>query len=421
MLSQQGGDRSSLRRWQAGRWTIEHQDPSGTADVADVLHGADGDWLAVAYHPDRRVWHGRNPQVERLLRRMRKEIGQFNLRIDTSTDGHTWLLRAARADWPQDRLYLYRRGVDQLLPLLQASTRPSEPLATSLVDAVPLHYRASDGMLLHGYVYLPRGVELQAAGLIALIHGGPFNRDRDRFDPYVQVLVNRGHIVFQPNFRGSTGYGQRYLHAAEGEFGQGRVLADIIEGLDYLLDLGIGDPRKQAVMGHSFGGYASLLAVTHHPERFRFAYASAAPVDLGWVMASIGDEDSGGIPEDGPPAEIFLGHYGMHGTGPQAEQLRQQAPLKQLAKVQAEVLLWAGAQDDRVPLNSIVRYATALKQAGKPVSLVIDPDAGHGPNHALAAEALIYLAERAAHQHLGGRLQTPSPELSQFLKRHSKL
>ncbi|MBD8525229.1 S9 family peptidase [Pseudomarimonas arenosa] len=421
VVSQQGDDRSSLRRWQAGRWTLEHQDPAGIADVAAALHAADGEWRALAYHPARRIWHARDPEMAHRLQRWQRQIGRANLSIEASADGRTWLLRAARADWPQDKLFLYRQGEPQLQPLLPELAAAVDLQAKALVDAIPLHYPASDGRLLHGYVYLPRGLPLGQAGLIAMIHGGPFNRDRDRFDPYVQLLVNRGHIVFQPNFRGSTGYGQRYLHSAEGEFGNGRVLADIIEGMDYLLAQGIGDAGKQAVMGHSFGGYASLLAVSHHPQRFRFAYASAAPVDMGWVMTGIGREDSGGLPEDGPPAEIHLRHYGLHDSAEHAERLRQDAPLKHLDKLQADVLLWAGARDDRVPLNSIVRYAAGLKQAGKPVSLLIDPEAGHGPDNKLSAEALIYLAERAAQQHLGGRLQAPSPELSQFLNRHSKL
>ena len=229
-----------------------------------------------------------------------------------------------------------------------------------LVAAQPVHYRGRDGTRLHGYVYLPHGVAGKQMPLMAMLHGGPFKREYDEYNAVVQLLANRGYAVFVPNFRASTGYGVEYVRSVQGEFGDGRVLADIIDGLDALLEAGVGDPGRQAVFGQSFGGYGSLLAVAHYPKRFAFAVASAAPVDFGWVVRWTGTHDSSALATDGPPAEVFFSHYNVPTSDAVwTERMRRESPLAYVGKLNTPLYIWAGAHDDRVPLPGVARYVAA--------------------------------------------------------------
>ncbi len=277
-------------------------------------------------------------------------------------------------------------------------------------------------MLLHGYVLLPGGIEPGKAPLIACLHGGPISRMYDEYNGGIQLLVNRGYAVFVPNFRVSTGYGLDYVLSAHGDVGNGRVLADIIDGLDFLLAEGIGDRERQAVMGMSFGGYASLLALSHHPTRFRFAFAGAPPTEYGWIKQWQAEHDSEALRPEGPPLSQVFPRLGFpYEDAAWREEMQRESPLAALPALQAPAYIWAGARDDRVPLKSIVHYVGEARRLDKPLSLLIDPDAGHSPESALGTEASLYLIELAAHRHLGGELSSVSPELQEFLRRNVRI
>ena len=422
-VSDVGEDRAVLQRWNLGdgsRRTV-HADPARTADAGDVLQAADGAWLAVAYEPDRRRWHGRDATIDAQLAALARRLPGANLSLATSADGARWLVRASDATRSYHRWYVYAPASDALQPLFDDAAGAT-PDPAQLSQTIPVSWRAGDGMLLHGYVQLPRGVDPATAPIVAWPHGGPFTRSRDEYSAIAQLLANRGCIVFAPNFRGSRGYGHRYLEAARGDFGNGRVLADIVEGLDFLIAQGIGARDRQAIVGHSFGGYAALLAATHHPKRFRFAYASAAPVDFHWGLQWIADNGGSGIPEDGPPAELFFRHHGVPlADAAWRERMRRESPLANAPALAAPVYLWAGKRDDRVTLVEIVALAGEAKRLGRAVSLVIDPDAGHSPEADLGLEALVYGIEYAASKHFGTPLTPPSIDLAAFLERNTRL
>src|SRR5690606_11914060 len=138
---------------------------------------------------------------------------------------------------------------------------------------IPLQYRAGDGLMIHGYVSLPKGRALRDTPLIALVHGGPVGRIDSNYADTTQLLVNRGYIVFEPNFRISTGYGMAYTAAANRDFGNGIVQQDILDGVDYLLSQGIGDAQQLAIVGASFGGFAVLTGFAYTPDKFKVGIA----------------------------------------------------------------------------------------------------------------------------------------------------
>lgn len=432
LLSQHDEDKLALRRWRRDtrRWDTVHRDPAGVADADAVLwSAAQEDWLAMAYHDGRRRWYGNTnssssgstDRTTAVLSALERHLPGANFQLSASADQRVWLVQAQQGDLPLDRYYLYRPEQRLLQPLFvreDAAMRMPPRGATMH----PVSYRARDGMLLHGYVLLPSGVAPSTAPLIAWLHGGPITRTYDQYEASMQLLVNRGCAVFVPNFRASTGYGLSYVLSAKGDVGNGRVLADILDGMDFLLALGVGNRDQQAVMGLSFGGYASLLAVSHQPTRFRFAFAGVPPTDYGWIKQWQAEHDSDELRAGGPPLSLQFQQLGFRYTDAAwRQQMQRESPLATVQALQASVYIWAGARDDRVPLKSIVLYASNARRLGKSLTLLIDPDGAHGPTSALGTEASLYLIELAAHRHFGGGLAPVSPELQAFLRRNLRM
>ena len=422
MLSPRGDDKLGLRRWRRGRWDTVHRDPRAIADAGEVIWSASHeDWLAVSYHGARRQWYGNQNSTRSLLSSLGKRWPQANLELSATRDAGLWLVRVQQADRALDDYYLFRPDQNRVQRLFAGDIGPKHK-APPGAPMHPVSYRARDGMLVHGYVLLPAGVAPAKAPLIAWLHGGPIARVFDEYNGAMQLLVNRGYAVFVPNFRASTGYGLNYVLAARGDVGKGRVLADVIDGMDFLLAEGIGDRRKQAVMGLSFGGYASLLAISHHPSRFRFAFAGAPPTEYGWIKQWQADNDSEDVRAGGPPLALQFTELGFRYRDPEwREKMRRESPLAALRAVRAPAYIWAGARDDRVPLKSVVFYVGEARRLAKPLMLLIDPDAGHTPGTRLGTEASLYMIELAAHRHFGGGLSSASPELAAFLRRNVRM
>lgn len=434
VLTQHDEDQLALRRWRPeSDWETVHRDPAGIADADELLwSAAREDWLAIAYHDGRRRWHGNDGGTRAVLAALERHLPEANLQLSTTRDGSLWLVRAQQADLLEDRHFLYRPEHDALQPLFARETAASAAAPASATPAasapppgaamLPLSYRASDGLLLHGYVSLPSGIDPGAAPLVAWLHGGPISHIDDEYNGGIQLLVNRGCAVFVPNFRASTGYGLDYVLAAQGDVGNGRVLADIIEGLDFLLAEGVGDRERQAVMGMSFGGYASLLAISHHPARFCVAFAGTPPTEYGWIKQWQAEHDSEALRLDSAPLSLQFQRMGFpYEDSGWREKMQRESPLAAVAALQAPAYIWAGARDNRVPLKSVVHYVAEARRLDKPLSLLIDPEGGHGPTTALGEEASLYWIELATHRHLGGGLSPVSPELQDFLSRNVRI
>lgn len=403
---------------EANQWQTVHSDPRKTSDAVSLLMQADNsDWLAMAYRPDMVEWHGRTSGTSQHLGKLAEQFPRANFDFTVSHNGKRWLLRASKANWQYDRYFLYEVEQQSLTPIF-SKEREAHIASTQLAESVPVEWRGKDGMTLYGYLYLPNGIPLKSAPLIAILHGGPYNRSNGDDDIATQLLVNRGYVVFKPNFRASTGHGVDYVTAARGDFGREGVLDDIITGMDYLLANGIGDKNKQAVLGHSFGGYASLLAVTHYPDRFAFAVPTAAPVDMAWNMKDIAIEGGSALSAEGPPVEVLFPGYGVpYGEKSWHQKMQRDSPLAHAESLSTPLYLWAGANDDRVPLETLVRYFAESNKVFKP-ALLIDPESGHSPSERLNVEALAWLIEASADKHFGGGVSPPSRELKQFLMKN---
>ncbi|NUO74923.1 MAG: S9 family peptidase [Lysobacter sp.] len=412
-----------------GALRTAHADPRGEADLdAVVLDPLSRQPLIASYRSTRAANYGLTPVAQRNLAAIERRYPGRNLRIEVgSGTGARWLVHERAGSQKGERLHLYDPATAGFREILADSgfrhgRAPQAALPeTAMARKIAFAYRASDGMRLHGFVSVPPGVDPARAPLVANVHGGPFNLARPEFSAQTQLLANRGYVVFEPNFRGSTGHGDAYMRAGRGDFGNGRVQQDIVEGVRYLLAQGIGDGARVGIFGASFGGYSALQGVTFQPELFKVAVAAVPPADFGWVLRSYArsqDQFARGIPLattmrllDLDPADAAI-----------AQRLRAQSPVANARGLRRPVLLLAGGDDERVPIRSVLHYAATLRALDKDVSLFVDAQGGHSLVDPRTREAYLFLLESMLHRRLGGAApRAPDAELRAHLRKNLRL
>lgn len=262
----------------------------------------------------------------------------------------------------------------------------------------PITFESRDGITLQGYLTMPidqHSLDLRHAPTVVLVHGGPWDRDLQMGDNMPLFLANRGYAVLQVNYRGSSGYGKAFQALANGEFAA-KMHTDLLDGIEYLVRQGLTDPTKVAIMGASYGGYASLVGMTHTPGRFACGVSLFGMSDIASLL-------------DAAPPYWNLGLFKWHdyvGDPTQPEDLqrmREKSPLYKADQVRGPILILQGARDARVHLAQSTRMVQALQNAGKPVDFVMFPKAGH--NLYRWTDRLTYYrkAEDFLAQCLGGR------------------
>ena len=221
-------------------------------------------------------------------------------------------------------------------------------------------YKAADGLTIHAMLTLPPFHDGKNLPLIVMPHGGPEAHDDIDFDWQSQCLASRGYAVLQPNFRGSTGYGQAFVDAGHGEWGR-KMQTDLSDGVRWLAGQGIVDPKRVAILGASYGGYAALAGATLDPGIYNCAVSIAGVADLASMVDWEADNS------DNLGSEDIL--YWKQFMGP-ASGWDDVSPAKQAAKASCPVLLIHGTDDTVVPIGQSRRMESALKSAGKTVEFV---------------------------------------------------
>jgi dipeptidyl aminopeptidase/acylaminoacyl peptidase len=224
-------------------------------------------------------------------------------------------------------------------------------------------YKAADGLEISGYLTLPAGRPAKNLPLIVLPHGGPQSRDVAGFDWMPQGLASRGYAVLQPNFRGSSGYGQDFIEAAYGEWG-GKMQTDLSDGVRALAKAGTIDPKRVCIAGASYGGYAALAGVTLDKGVYRCAVAIAGVADLAKMLEK--DQLQGG---SNSLSVRYWKRY-MNVSGPSDPKLDKRSPANFAAQADGPVLLIHGKDDTVVYYDQSTTMRDALQRAGKPVEFV---------------------------------------------------
>lgn len=410
-----------------GSLRVLHADPRGEADLdALAFDPLTRQPLIAAYRSTVATNHGLDADTQRHLRRLEVLLPQRDLRIDIGRGlGARWLIETRAGHQQGSRWHLYDPDAGSVAALFDdrprdaRSQRAAKHIAESaLARKLPVSWRASDGMRLHGFVYLPPGRAAATLPLVVLPHGGPWNHWRPDYNGISQFLANRGYAVFEPNFRSSTGHGRVYTFAANGDFGNGRVQQDIVDGTRHLLASGIGDAQRVGIVGASFGGYSALLGVTFQPELFKVGVAFVPPSDFGWTLRWILRNPEALELDSVVPMADWLRILSLDvADKTHMTRLHAQSPLANTARMNRPLLLVAGGEDRRVGIAGVIEYAARLKLANKDVSLLVDADAGHANREPVAREANLYLMETMLHRHLGGTAPVaPDPALRDYLR-----
>ncbi len=243
--------------------------------------------------------------------------------------------------------------------------KPSQVGLARLVD-----YKAADGLALQGVLTLPPGREAKNLPLIVLPHGGPEGHDSAGFDWWAQAFAGRGYAVFQPNFRGSTGYGAAFIAAGYGQWGR-KMQTDISDGMQELVRQGVVDPRRACIVGGSYGGYAALAGVTLQQGLYRCAVSVAGVADLSQMLNYERDLAVG------PSASERYWKTFMGVTTAWETELKPLSPARLAARADAPILLIHGKEDTTVPVDQSQTMERALRSAGKPVETLYLPGGDH--------------------------------------------
>ena len=230
-----------------------------------------------------------------------------------------------------------------------------------LGEMKPYNYKARDGLLIPAFITLPPGKAPKNLPAIVMPHGGPDARDSLGFDWWAQFLANRGYVVLQPNYRGSTGYGAAFNEAGHGEWGL-KMQDDVTDGVMKMIADGIADPKRICIVGASYGGYATLAGATLTPDLYACAASIAGVSDLP-EMIKWSRKLNGKRARD-----FWVSRIGS--PVDDSEKLRATSPARQARNVKCPILLMHGELDTTVPIRQSVLMEDALKDAGKPVTFV---------------------------------------------------
>lgn len=419
-----GNFRRVLRLDANDRLQTLHEDPRGEADLDEVVLDPRTRLPVVAsYRSTIAATHGIG-DARATVAEIARRFPARDLAVQVGS-GPTarWLVSERAATLRDPRLYLYDPRSGNLRRILDdPGITANSPLETAMARKIAISYIASDGMRVHGFVLLPPGVDAARARLVAQVHGGPINHFRAGYDGTAQFLANRGYVVFQSNFRGSTGHGRDYVFAPKGDYGNGRVQRDIVEGVRWLLARGIGDADRVGIVGHSFGGYSTLLGLTFQPDLFKVGVAGAPPADLGWSMRWLVRFGSQG---DLPDRSLLhtLRALSLDSTDPATHaRLHAQAPRTNASKMRRPLLIIAGGADRTVAIREVANYSATLKALGRPLTLLVEPNGGHSPVDPVPREAYLFAMETMLQRHLGGPLpEPPGQRLRAYLRENLRL
>ncbi len=320
--------------------------------------------------------------------------------IDRSADDQRWLV-ALSSDRCPVRYSLYERGESRLLPLFSA--RPELEIYT-LAAMRTVQIPTRDGHTLVSYLTLPAGVEtdsderpLNPMPMLLLVHGGPWARDRYGYNPEHQFWANRGYAVLSVNFRGSTGFGKAFVNAGDLEWG-GRMHEDLLDAVDWAIGCGVAQTDQIGIMGGSYGGYATLVALTLTPEIFACGIDLVGPSNLETLLAS--------FPAYWAPLfETFAQRTGDPRTEAGRQLLHDRSPLHRVDAIKRPLLIAQGANDVRVTRVESDQLVAAMRQRGIPVTYLLYPDEGHGFGRSQNRLSFMAIAEVFLARYLGGRCE----------------
>ncbi len=302
---------------------------------------------------------------EDIQNKLEKRLPGYGVGITSFSKDESKAVVVTYSDRSRGTYYYYDVDRDMLTKLGEISPWLNED---DMAEMNPIKYESRDGLIIHGYLTLPKESNGKNLPVVVNPHGGPWARDTWGYKSEIQFLANRGYAVFQMNFRGSTGYGKKFWEISFKEWGKS-MQDDITDGVNWLINEGIADPKRIAIYGASYGGYATLAGLTFTPDLYACGVDYVGVSSLFTFMESI------------PPYwELYRSMlYEMVGH-PEHDKdlLASSSPLLHFDKIKVPLFIAQGANDPRVKKSESDQIVKALKDAGIDVPYMVKDDEGHG-------------------------------------------
>lgn len=345
------------------------------ADINNVLvDPVSQEIIGYSANYTREQWYGLTDAYQAEFDAMREAIpGDHNILASTA-DGQQLVIYADDSQAP-GIYYLYNRKAKAASVLFE--TRP-ELNDAALAKMQPLELKSRDGLTLVSYLTLPADVELNGKGLPASplpmvlnVHGGPWARDAYGYNSTHQWLANRGYAVLSVNYRGSTGFGKAFVNAAVREL-SGKMHDDLIDAVNWAVAEGVAQKDKVAIMGGSYGGYATLVGLTFTPDTFACGVDIVGPSNLVTLIES--------FPAYWGPAleSTWYKYVGNPANEAERADMFNRSPISRVDAIKKPLLIGQGANDPRVTKLESDQIVAAMDEKNLPVTYLNYPDEGHG-------------------------------------------
>ncbi|HMG17045.1 MAG TPA: S9 family peptidase, partial [Saprospiraceae bacterium] len=357
--------------------TLVEYDPLAKKEIKELYSNPDYDLSGIFYDRKKKAlvnvaWTADKPEEhyfdkewESINEGLKKQFPNYRVDISSWDDA---VKKGVVVVW-SDKLRVKFYSYDFVTKETKELSNPYPWLdENNMAEMKPLIYKTRDGLDIHAYLTLPKGLEAKNLPVIINPHGGPWARDEWHFNTEVQFLANRGYAVLQMNYRGSTGYGKKFWESSFKEWGK-KMQDDISDGVEYLKKQGIADPKRVAIYGGSYGGYATLAGITFTPDLYACAVDYVGVSNLFTFMNTI------------PPYwKPYLDQFHEMVGDPKKDSmlLAEASPALNAEKIKVPLFIAQGANDPRVNKDESDQMVAALKKRGIEVEYMVKNDEGHG-------------------------------------------
>jgi len=306
-----------------------------------------------------------DPQTEAMYKRVQAQLPGYEVAFTAATKAEDKFIVVTYNDRTQGKRYLFDRASGKLRYLAEVAPWLKEQ---ELAEMKPVSYTSRDGLTINGYLTLPKGLAPEQLPVVVNPHGGPWARATWGYNPEAQFLASRGYAVFQPNFRGSTGYGRKFWEASFKQWGRS-MQDDVTDGVQWLVKQGLADPRRIAIYGGSYGGYSTLAGVTFTPDLYAAAVDYVGVSNLFTFMQTI------------PPywkPYLAMMHEMVGDPVRDKALLTEVSPAFHVDRIRTPLFIAQGANDPRVNKAESDQVVAALRSRGVAVEYLVKDNEGHG-------------------------------------------
>ncbi len=362
-------------------------------DVADILYSKKREKITgVTFITEKREYKFYDGEREKLQQELEKKLPGYEVVVTNQSKDEDKILARTYSDRSRGAYYFYDLKTKEFIKLADVAPWLKEE---QLAAMKPIQYETEDGLTIHGYLTLPLVDETKNLPVVVVPHGGPWARDTWGFNPEAQFLANRGYAVLQINFRASTGYGRKFWEAGFKEWGR-KMQQDITDGVNWLIQKNIADPKRVGIYGGSYGGYAVLAGLAFTPDLYACGVDYVGVSNLFTLMKSI-------PPYWEPYLKMFFEMVGD--PEKDKELITAVSPVFHADKIKSPLLIAQGANDPRVHKSESDQMVAALKARGIEVPYIVKDNEGHGFHNEENKFEFYEAMEKFLGKHLGGLVE----------------